>query len=161
MHVLKFFHMMCAVGLLMSVIYCVVAMPVVRRRKHNLNPLVAELNDPVQRRSDFILLDQLNRNLLLLSVLAMMTGTLLVYPAHFTFSTPWIQAAYLAVTFFFIAVCYLKARIPHVIFIKRKQQFYRFIYSLLFMILLLIVHDAVTKMTFLRIFNPAFIHREK
>lgn len=81
-----------------------------------------------------------------LALLALLTGTLLVYPKHFTFHTPWIQAAYLFVALFCLAIIGL-------IYLKKKQTSVSWVinlgYFVLVIVLMLVVHDAVTKITFL------------
>lgn len=82
------------------------------------------------------------RHIIPLSLLALLTGTLLVYPKHFTYHTPWIEAAYtLLITFILIwfALHFLAKRraIP--------RWLGSFIYIISLVILLGIIHDAVTK----------------
>lgn len=107
---IKFIHILCALGLLGGTTYSLVA---------------------VTR--------QLNKIFLLAAGLAILTGTILIYPTHFTFHTPWIIAAYL-LTFAYI----LGIRLS--LFLKKPT---RLLYFILIMVLILIVHDAVTKTTLL------------
>jgi uncharacterized membrane protein SirB2 len=81
--------------------------------------------------------------MLYFSLFAILTGTLLVYPKHFTFHTPWIQAAYLLVTIFSLGILTLqkKNKIPRLIKL--------FSYLILIVILIGVIHDAVTKSTFI------------
>lgn len=114
-YLLKFIHLLCTLSLLGLIIYIVLFAP--NRMK------------------------QLSRLMLYLSLLALMTGTLLIYPKHFSFHTPWIQAAYLLIVVFATGIIFLR-RIE-------KKFLQRTGLIALSVILLLIVHDAVTKTTFL------------
>lgn len=91
----------------------------------------------------------LNNKLIIISVFALITGTLLVYPKHFTFHTPWIQAAYILLLFYILTIklCML--------FFKKitYPSMWRFIYTVLIMILIIIIHDAVTKKTALSMYT--------
>ncbi len=86
----------------------------------------------------------IHKFLLLMVILAIMTGTFLVYPKNFTFHTPWIQAAYV------LALIYLMLIL---LIIRTKSTLtthgFRFIYGVLVLILVFITHDAITKTTFL------------
>ena len=90
-------------------------------------------------------LTYLNKIILIFAFFAAMTGTLLVYPKHFTFHTPWILAAYVLVFVYSLGVCAL--------ILFRKQRKYRWlwycVYGILILILVAVIHDAVTKNTFL------------
>lgn len=82
--------------------------------------------------------------ILLLSVLALITGTFLVPLKEFTFKMPWIQTAYF-LSFFFI-LCTLSLLIT-------KKKFLRFVILLFSLILLLsLIHDAVFKKNILSLF---------
>ena len=96
-------------------------------------------------RSDTHLLKRFNKFLLLLAPMAMLTGSLLVYPKHFTFHTPWIQAALLCSSLFMMIVLFL------IIFQNKIRSKFAIsmIYVLLFAILLIIAYDTVTKNTFI------------
>jgi hypothetical protein len=107
-HFVKFIHILCALGLLGGTTYRFMAITF-----------------------------RLNKLFLLLAGLAILTGTLLIYPTHFTFHTPWIIAAYL-LTFFYILGVTLS------LFLKTPS---RLIYFFLMVTLILIIHDAVTKTT--------------
>lgn len=76
-----------------------------------------------------------NSILLLFCLLAAVTGTFLVYPKHYTFHTPWIQAAY--------ALTLLVSLGIGVMLAKKKSS--RLIFFILIVALILITHDAVTK----------------
>lgn len=122
-HVLKFIHLIATLGLLGSAVVCL--------------SLVAT--------KKFDLITRLNKVMLALMVFTVITGTFLVIPKHFTFHTPWIQAAYVFCTLFFVGVLLL-------IFLKKYvEQRWLWYSSYVFLILILtgIVHDAVTKTTFL------------
>ena len=124
--IVKFVHLLFALGILGIVLYRFAA---VFAKK----PL------------DIKYVTRINIFLLILGCLAALTGTLLVYPKHFTFHTSWIQAAYLLMSGFFAAVAAL--------ILLRHKKFFRLlcgvVYFLLLVVLVLVVHDAVTKMTFL------------
>lgn len=82
----------------------------------------------------------INKILLFFSLFAMLTGTLLIYPKHYTFHTPWIQAAYLLLLGFIFGVVYL-------IYSKKKPNL--ILPLAMTTLLIFIIHDAVTKTTFL------------
>lgn len=77
-----------------------------------------------------------------------LTGTLLVPLRHYTFHTPWIQAAFVLLSVFLLLV---------ILFVPRKNQSQKIpsrsrwlgLGVVLGMILVVIIHDAVTKTTFL------------
>jgi len=79
--------------------------------------------------------------LFILAIVALVTGTALVYPKSFTFHTPWIMAAYLLLGIFGIFVLFLN-KISNIKFAKG-------VYIFLFFILILIIHDAISKSTVL------------
>ena len=122
---LKFFHLILALGILGLAITCFCMLTVVKEYNHRL----------------FI---RFNTLIISLSLLAMLTGTFLVYPKHFNFHTPWIVAAYTLLGVFIAGVGFL-------IWVARKR-FARWIWQLVYLVLIimlvLIVHDAVTKTTF-------------
>jgi uncharacterized membrane protein YozB (DUF420 family) len=95
---------------------------------------------------DTLNLKRINITLFCLGVFAILTGTLLVYPKHFTFHTPWIQAAYVLVVSFCLCV-------GAMIFFPQKsytrKSFLRGVYFILLMLLVVVIHDAVTKTTFI------------
>ena len=121
----KCIHLLLTLGLLGSTIVCLI--------------LAGSNKIP----ADFI--TRLNRTMLWLAAFAVLTGTLLIYPKHFTFHTPWIQAAYLLVFVFGTAVSLLVY--------WRNQLTSRWGWIVSYVILsgtlIAIVHDAVTKTTFL------------
>ena len=123
-NIVKFIHLLCVLGLLGLVVNSLVALSL---RKFSRNPA-----------NKAYLINQ-NKNMLWLAIFAVLTGTLLVYPKHFTFHTPWIEAAYLLVTLFIIAVFVLK-RLPNL------PNYLKIIsYILLITLLVCVIHDAVTK----------------
>lgn len=141
-HFLKFIHIIFALSLLGSTIYC---LALVGSRQFGLRSI--SQSDKINR---------LNGLLLAMSFFALITGTVLVHPTHFTFHTPWIRAAYLLVVVFGLSVIALmslkKKRIlpSQADKISGMQQWaWRFAYLALVIILILVVHDAVTKTTFL------------
>lgn len=84
--------------------------------------------------------------MLVLALCALLTGTLLVYPKNFTFHTPWIQAAYTLVSIFCLIIfgnISFKKNNLHPHWIMNVS------YSLLMILLVFVVHDAVTKTTLL------------
>lgn len=119
-HFLKFLHVLIALSLLGSTFYCIAF---------------------ARPKSAYTI--RINNILLLFVFLALLTGTLLIYPKHFTFQTPWIMAAYLLLLVFSSGLLLLNK-------IKFKiQSVNKLIYIFLFFVLILITHDAVTKTTFL------------
>lgn len=124
---LKFIHVLLALGLLGSVCYCLITL--------RANPTIVRLNN----------------YFLWLLLPVVITGTLLVYPSHFTFHTPWIQAAYFLVLIFFVvmsALILLRAKI-------QSKMWWQVIYLGLMILLMVVVHDAVTKSTFFSFVMPA------
>lgn len=128
---IKFIHILFTLALLGSTTYCLI---VVSSRKFSRIPSVSRDT-----------LTFLNRMMLWCATFAILTGTLLVYPKHFTFHTPWIQTAY-------VLVFILGSLVSILLAVKKKQRI-RWLwwssYAFLLMILIAIVHDAVTKTTFL------------
>lgn len=122
-YIIKFIHLLIALGLLGSTLYCVYLI--------SSNTLTK--------------ITRLNKIILFMSPFALLTGTLLIYPSNYTFHTHWIQAAYI----FFILFC---IGMICLIFFKEKLTSpwqWRITYLLLIIILLFITHDAVTKTTFI------------
>lgn len=119
---IKFIHLLCTLGLLGIVGYCLVS-----RIKQSVFPRT------------------LNKLMLLLAAGAAFTGTLLIYPKHFTIHTPWIKAAYVFVFAFVLGLVFLIKTQNHV----KLARFHPIIYVALLVILVCITHDAVTKTTFL------------
>jgi hypothetical protein len=130
--IIKFIHLLCVLGLLGCILCCVRL--VSRSRNVNFTILKSTLN-------------RFNLSVLALSVIAMMTGTLLVYPKHFSFHTPWIQAAYLCLMVFCAGIGLLGIKLRKITMTLKSYSILNFSYLLFFMILLLIIHDAVTKTT--------------
>lgn len=131
---IKFFHVLVAMSILCFTGFCIFQ---VNRNTH--------LNTK---------LSSLNKLLLLLSLLSLFTGTLLVRPEHFNFHTHWILAAYyLLVIFILCIVLILQLRKKYLLSnqaMNAKQRYvWRTLYLLLFIILLLITHDAINQATFL------------
>jgi hypothetical protein len=104
---LKFFHLLLILGLLSASLYSFVSGP------------------------------RYQRAILWITVLSVLTGSLLVYPTHFTFHTPWIQAAYVFAGLYSVGI---------LITLKYPSRIVCFI---LLWLLLFALHDAVTKTTFL------------
>ena len=121
---LKFFHVLVALTLFGFV----------------LANLLTQLMTPKQILSPRI--DQLS---LLLCVLLMITASMLVVPEGYTFTTPWINAAfiYLAVVMLqLVLACVLKVKKPPV-----STWVLLLNYGMMIVILMGIIHDAVTKHT--------------
>lgn len=127
---LKFIHIIFVLGLLGAVGYCLYLVGTKRFAMFHFNQ-----GDPITR---------LNKIMLYLALCAILTGTFLVYPKHFTFHTPWIKAAYVLVGFFCLVMGTL-------IFFKKKRhkRWWRLIYLVMLILLVGVTHDAVTKSTFL------------
>ena len=135
--VIKFLHLLCVLSILGIVVYCCAFMTTKRwRRRPHQHP----------SRQRFY---QLQRLLLILMLLASVTGTLLVYPNHFTYHTVWIQTAYalVAVCVLIIAglLAYAKqARLA-------QPRLWLCAYCILGLILITAIHDAVTKNPFINL----------
>lgn len=115
---LKFAHIVLVLGLLGSVFYCLVSPSIHKQYLH--------------------------KNIFLLCLFAILTGTLLVLPKHFTFHTLWIKAAYMLSFSFGVGVLgliFLTPRVPRWVL--------RIVYFILFFILICAVRDAVMKTAFL------------
>jgi len=126
-NILKFIHLLLTLSLLGSTIFCLM---LTSFKTH------FPQNDMISR---------MNRIMLWLLAFSLITGTLLVYPKHFTFHTPWIEAAYLLI---FLAGLLVSG----LIFLRKKNQWawvLRGIYLILIILLIGVIHDAVTKTTFL------------
>jgi len=80
-------------------------------------------------------------------LIAMLLGTLLVLPKHYTFHTPWIQAAYFFVGILFLAILLLASIIKKKKNITQKH-FWQGAYLFLIIILICIIRDAVMKTSF-------------
>lgn len=129
-NIIKFIHLLCVIGLLGGVILCITSM---RSKAFN----------------NSISLSTVNKTLVWLGILALLTGTLLVHPKNFTFHTPWIQAAYLLLAGFILGILFIKRYS-----LRQKSKLGRFttqlLYLILSIVLILIMHDAVTKTTFIK-----------
>lgn len=82
-----------------------------------------------------------------LVLIAMLLGTLLVIPKHYTFHTAWIQAAYIFAGVLFLALLGL------INILKKKKniiqkRFWQAAYLFLIVILICVIRDAVTKTSF-------------
>lgn len=82
-----------------------------------------------------------------LATFTIVTGTLLIYPKHFTFHTQWIQTAYVLVLLFTLVLGML------IMLAKRNEKQSRWLwfiaYLMMAVILVNLIHDAVTKTTLL------------
>jgi hypothetical protein len=126
---IKCLHLLLTLSLIAAILYCVM---LVTAKKFALN------NAGHQQK-----IYHTNRTILGLAALAVLTGTLLVYPRHFTFHTLWIQTAYVLVGLFISIVVWL-------IWVAKKQyvlapRTWLMMYLLLALILVIAIHDAVTK----------------
>lgn len=119
---IKFFHLLCVLSLSVSVVFCLALAS--------------------QKKYDMIF--RINKTMLVMMPFAMLTGALLVFPSHFTFHTPWIRAAFLLASSFIFAIVLL-------LFLQKKKNHLglQMIYLFLAVILILTIHDAVTRSTFL------------
>jgi cytochrome bd-type quinol oxidase subunit 2 len=124
-NLIKFIHLLCTLSLLGGTLFCFAT---AGKYKSIASPLFHKI-------------------ILYTCIAALLTGTLLVYPKHFTFHTPWIQAAYLLV--------FLYATIIILLNKFRDSSIYQYripilgTYFSLIILLILVIHDAVTKITFL------------
>jgi uncharacterized membrane protein len=92
----------------------------------------------------------------LLTLLAqLLTGSLLVHPRHYDFNTPWITAAYILLTVvvsLWILTIFTRInhyrRVAHNNFVSTPKRLHIY-YALILIAVILIIHDAVTKYTFL------------
>ncbi len=129
--ILKFIHLLFALGLLGLAICCLV--------------LISSKKSLIVSEVQINLFTSINKIMLGFALFAALTGTLLVYPKHFTFHTPWVIAAYLLVIVFCLLISVL-------LILKNKQRqhwLWWWIYTVLPILLIVMVHDAVTKSTFL------------
>lgn len=124
----KWLHMLCTLGLLGLVFLCLVLVS------------TQKLRDPMS--SVHHELRQLNRAILWLALFALCTGTLLVYPKHFTFHMPWIEAAYLLI---FIVGTWVSLLLRFSKQTKKSAWVWRGSYIGLIILLSAIIHDAITK----------------
>jgi hypothetical protein len=124
-YLIKFIHIISALSLLGITMYCLVF--IIKTKTIPL-PLI-------------------HKRLLYISLLAMLTGTLLIYPKHFSFATPWIQAAYiLVICYASIIALFNRYRDA---FLFKYQGIISISYLMLIVLLIVVIHDAVTKSTFL------------
>lgn len=125
--VLKFIHLLLTLSLLGSTLFCLILVGFHFNFEQNA------------------LIKRLNRIILWLLTFAILTGTLLIYPKHFTFHTPWIKAAYVLV--------FLFGGLLSLLVVTRKKHQWQWLsgicYFVLIILLIGIIHDAVTKTTFL------------
>lgn len=132
---IKFIHLLLTLSLLGSTFFCIL---LIGFKKFN--------------RPRFY---QSSKVILVLALLAALTGTLLVHPRHFTFHTPWIRAAYLLMTCFALSILTLmqfnkKSKTSvNGLMTERKYGLWLVVYLFLAIMLIGVIHDAVTKTTFL------------
>lgn len=114
---IKFLHVFIALSMLGATFFCLQSI----RNNYQIN------------------FSSINKILALLSLFALLTGTLLVHPKQFNFTTPWIMAAFGLLSSFVIILFALN-------YYKYAKKWS---YALLLVILFIIMHDAVTKTTFI------------
>lgn len=135
-NLIKFIHLLCVLGLVGCVLFCTAT--IIFRKTAGIEHSISQQ------------LGRFSRAILGFSGVAMLTGTLLVYPKAFTFHTPWIQAAYILVLSFILTVVLLKRQIgPGKTMTPNKCVLFQLAYLGLFILLIVIIHDAVTKTTFI------------
>lgn len=86
----------------------------------------------------------LKKPISILAIISIVTGSLLIHPNHFSLQTPWIKAAYVLFGLF----CTLMTALI-LLHEKLSKGWRSILYCLLILCLLLLIHDAVTKTTFL------------
>ncbi len=133
---LKFCHVVIALVLISSIVYSIV---LTCSKKFTLAPL--------KHQQRFM---RVQRMMLIAVLLAIATGSLLIYPKNFTLHTPWIQAAYLFALLFAIGLfvlTWMKKK-----FSSRQRWAWLALYLVLGFALLTLVHGAVTKQAFYFLF---------
>jgi L-asparagine transporter-like permease len=140
--IIKFIHLVFAVSLLASTFVC---LALVGSRKFSFLPTANKDR-----------ITQLKKFMLFTCLLMLTTGSLLVLPKHYTFHTPWIIAAYILVTVYILTVIVLlrfkhKRAVTHIDekISPGQRWLWRLAYLLLLAVLAGLIHDAVTKQTFL------------
>lgn len=125
-NIIKFFHLLFTLSLMGFTSFCFLSFAKKKERR-------------IQH------FQHINKLILFISVGAILTGTLLVYPKNFNFHTPWIQAAYLIMFLFCIVISLL------ILFPQKKLNHWvlKSIYLALILALIAVIHDAVTKSTFI------------
>ncbi len=95
------------------------------------------------------------RVFLQIGLLAGITGTLLIYPRHFTLHTPWIQAAFLLLGLFLVLVFFFAPKSQIAVFESTSNHpkaasgwLWYALTPILALILMIIIHDAVMKTAF-------------
>jgi hypothetical protein len=124
-HLIKFMHLLFALSLFATTFICLI---------YTFSP-------------KFSASKRLNAHKLLLvfSLLAMISGTLLVYPKNYTFQTTWIQAAY----FLLLLIGFIISLL--IFFHKKPKRIWAVGYLIILLLLSLIIHDAVRKTTLLNV----------
>jgi hypothetical protein len=129
---LKFIHVIIALILISSIVYSIV---VTCSKKFMLALLTPHLH--------FL---RVQRLMLIAVLLAITTGSLLIYPKNFSLHTPWIRAAYLFALLFtagLFALNWMKKK-----FSNTQRWAWLTLYIFLGFALLTLVHGAVTKQAF-------------
>ena len=124
-HLIKFVHLLFGLSLIATTVICLI---------HTFSP----------KFDSSAWMIRANKLMLVLGLFAMISGTFLVYPKHYTFHTEWIQAAYillLAVGLIISALIY---------FNKKRQRTWSIAYLVILITLSCIIHDAVRKTAFIQ-----------
>lgn len=121
----KFLHVMFAMVLIGSIFFCF--------------SLTQKITEPSTSQKN-VLFSTLQKIIISMSVFAGITGSLLIYPKHYTIHTHWIITAYLLLTGFILLIIY-----AHKI---RSRTIWLGFCTLCLCLLIAIVHDAVLKQTF-------------
>lgn len=128
-----------------------------RTRKQNVITTTAAYKQLDLYSQTLLFCKSIDKGMLSVLCLLILTGSLLVHPKHFTFTTPWIDAAYTLIIL--SALCYIismKLRNHHFRAIQKNKYarfghawLYHACHLLMFMMVFFIIHDAVTKVTYL------------
>jgi len=126
---IKFLHLLFAIGLVGSIFFAF----------GMTNKITAPTNKNINNK---IIINKLQKTFILIGILAAITGSLLIYPKNYSLHTHWIQAAYGLLTSCMLLVIYYANKI------KSRIHWLTFC-SILLLLLIAIIHDAVMKQTFL------------
>jgi hypothetical protein len=133
---LKFIHVSFALILIAAIIYSIV---LTCSKKFTRAPT---------RHQQTLL--RIRRLMLMIVLMAVVTGSLLIYPKNFSLHTPWIIAAYLSALLFstgLAAMTWMKKK-----FSNSRRWAWLTLYIFLSFALLTLVHGAVTKQAFYFLF---------
>ncbi len=91
----------------------------------------------------------IERGLIIMMTIGMITGAFLVYPKGFTFHTPWIRAAFELLTMSIVLLgiqnLWRRKKTPTTV----SQRIFRLNYVVIIILMVLLTHDAITKHTWL------------